>query len=58
MKSELLEEMRRRGHDDDQRYRLLMQYLKETKLEKQKRGLLRRLKNQWQSHLTEDDRKR
>ncbi len=52
MQKDILEQMRKLSHDDDRRYRLLLQYLRVVKLEKKQRGLLRRLKKKWETHLS------
>ena len=54
MSKDVLEQMRKLNHDDDQRYRLLLDYLRLVKLEKKERGFLRRLKRKWDAHQTDD----
>ncbi len=54
MSKNILEQMRKHGHDDNQRYRLLLDYLRLVKLEKKERGLLRRLRRKWDAHQAVD----
>ena len=48
MHIDVLNEMHKLSHEDEQRYRMLMIYLR--LVEKKQRGFLRRLKKQWDAH--------
>ncbi|PRX63443.1 hypothetical protein B0G52_12167 [Cohnella sp. SGD-V74] len=52
MQKDILEEMRKIDHNDDRRYRLLLQYLRHVEMEKKQRGFLRKLKKKWESRPT------
>jgi len=46
---EILSQMHKHSHDDDQRYRLLMVYLRLLEKERGSRGFLRKLRKQWRA---------
>ncbi|KEQ22227.1 valine--tRNA ligase [Paenibacillus tyrfis] len=50
MDRNVLNEMHKLSHDDEQRYRLLMRYLRIIGKEKKQRGFLRRFKKQWEAY--------
>ncbi|WP_130615932.1 hypothetical protein [Cohnella abietis] len=50
MQTKVLKEMHKLSHDNEQRYQLLMRYLRLREKEKKQRGLLSRLKKQWNAH--------
>jgi hypothetical protein len=50
MHSEVLKEMHKLNHEDEQRFQLLMRYLRLIEQERKQRGFLRKLKKQWETH--------
>ncbi|KKO53219.1 hypothetical protein [Paenibacillus sp. DMB20] len=59
MRIDILNEMHKHSHGDEQRYRLLMRYLRLLDQEKKQRGFLKKFKKQWKSYMNqkEADRK-
>ncbi|MEI7025865.1 hypothetical protein [Paenibacillus sp. y28] len=47
MNTQFFDEIQKLGHDDDQRYRLLMMGLRRIYEEKRNLGLIRRLERKW-----------
>jgi len=48
----VLKELHKLSHDDEQRYRLLMRYLRTIGEEKKQRGFLKRFKKQWETYVS------
>jgi len=48
--TDILREIHKRSHEDEMRYRLVMQHLRQLRDEKGNKGLLKRLKKQWEAN--------
>ncbi|WP_162616303.1 hypothetical protein [Paenibacillus lutimineralis] len=47
MNNDILDEMHKLDHHDEQRYRLLMRYLRLLQNERKQHGFLKKLRKQW-----------